>query len=197
MCIRDRDFQLSRYWRTTSFIDCNFTHVRDCSSEETTPAVGSSHSYQVAAVDIQGNESPRSNLLQVKLHEASGARIERFSDPWLDENDDFMFVRDLSKTSNFMDQFELVFSDEFNGNEIDPQKWTTSLTWRQEDQNIINGEMQYFVDTQSDPDFGYNPFILTGETLKISAIKTPPELCLLYTSPSPRDATLSRMPSSA
>ena len=28
-------------------------------------------------------------------------------------------------------------------------------------------------------------------------IKTPPKSCLLYTSPSPRDATLSRMPSSA
>ena len=32
-----------------------------------------------------------------------------------------------------------------------------------------------------------------GETLHLSHIK----LCLLYTSPSPRDATLSRMPSSA
>ena len=30
-----------------------------------------------------------------------------------------------------------------------------------------------------------------------SNVTTPPETCLLYTSPSPRDATLSRMPSSA
>lgn len=172
----DTDFHLNRYWRTTSFIDCNFTHVRDCSNNRTTPAVGSLHTYQVSAIDIQGNESPRSNLLEVRLHEASGATIPRFTDPWLDSEDDFMFVRDLSRTENFMDQFDLVFADEFNGTEIDPQKWTTSLTWRQEDQNIINGEMQYFVDTQSNPDFGYNPFILTGETLKISAIKTPPEL---------------------
>ncbi len=172
----DTDFHLNRYWRTTSFIDCNFTHVRDCSNNGTTPAVGSTHTYQVTAIDTQGNESARSNLLEVRLHEASGATIPRFTDPWLDSEDDFMFVRDLSRTANFMDQFDLVFSDEFDGPHIDPQKWTTSLTWRQEDQNIINGEMQYFVDTQSNPDFGYNPFILTGETLKISAIKTPPEL---------------------
>ena len=32
---------------------------------------------------------------------------------------------------------------------------------------------------------------------KISLLKKPLRLCLLYTSPSPRDATLSRMPSSA
>lgn len=172
----DTDYHLNRYWRTTSFIDCNFTHVRDCSNNGTTPAVGSMHTYQVSAIDIQGNESPRSNLLEVRLHEASGATIARFTDPWLDSEDDFMFVRDLSRTENFMDQFDLVFADEFNGSEIDAEKWTTSLTWRQEDENIINGEMQYFVDTQSNPDFGYNPFILTGETLKISAIKTPPEL---------------------
>lgn len=172
----DQDFHLQRYWQTTSFIDCNFTHVRDCSNQGTTPAVGSNHTYQVSAIDIQGNESARSNLLEVKLHEARGATIEKFSDPYLDANDDFMFVRDLSKTENFMDQFELAFADEFNGAQIDSAKWTTSLTWRQEDQNIINGEMQYFVDIQSDPDFGYNPFIMTGETLKISAIKTPPEL---------------------
>ena len=36
--------------------------------------------------------------------------------------------------------------------------------------------------------------VLTGETAKALA---PLSSCLLYTSPSPRDATLSRMPSSA
>ena len=37
---------------------------------------------------------------------------------------------------------------------------------------------------------------LTGVDLDIF-LNTPPRGCLLYTSPSPRDATLSRMPSSA
>ena len=49
---------------------------------------------------------------------------------------------------------------------------------------------------------GRNP--RTGETIQIKASKQPKfkagsplKACLLYTSPSPRDATLSRMPSSA
>ena len=36
-----------------------------------------------------------------------------------------------------------------------------------------------------------------GRTIAIQFISTNNENCLLYTSPSPRDATLSRMPSSA
>jgi len=167
---------LRMFWETTTFVDCNFTHIRSCTDNGTVPEPGSLHSYQVSALDMQGNESPRSNSIEVRFHEEQGATITKFADPYLDGNDDFQFETDLSNTSNFMDQFEMVFSDEFSGSEIDPNKWSTTLTWRQEEQNIINGEMQYFVDTQSDPDFGYNPFVMTGETLKISAIKTPPEL---------------------
>ena len=39
-------------------------------------------------------------------------------------------------------------------------------------------------------------FVMEDETLE-AAPPPPPPPCLLYTSPSPRDATLSRMPSSA
>ena len=39
--------------------------------------------------------------------------------------------------------------------------------------------------------------IITEVTVKLEPAPPPPETCLLYTSPSPRDATLSRMPSSA
>ena len=167
---------LKNYWETTTFIDCNFTHVRSCDIAGRVPAVGSQHSYQVSAVDELGNESEWSDPLAVTLHAEQGGVIEKFSDPYLDGNDDFQFVTDLSDTTNFMDQFEMVWSDEFTNTELDGSKWSTSLTWRQEDQNIINGEMQYFVDIQSQPDFGYNPFILNGETLAISAIRTPPLL---------------------
>ena len=38
---------------------------------------------------------------------------------------------------------------------------------------------------------------LSGQITDLSAIPPAPSGCLLYTSPSPRDATLSRMPSSA
>jgi len=167
---------LGNYSETTTLIDCNFTHIAACDVQGLTPQVGSSHSYQVSAIDNNGNESNRSNSLSVQFHPENGGSVARFTDPYLASNDNFLFTTNLSSPANFLDQFDLVFSDEFNGNSIDPTKWTTSLTFRQEDQNIINGEMQYFVDTQSQPDFGYNPFVFTGNSLKISAIPTPPEL---------------------
>ena len=43
--------------------------------------------------------------------------------------------------------------------------------------------------------FGKNPFQV--ELLSVDNYDQPNDVCLLYTSPSPRDATLSRMPSSA
>ena len=167
---------LMNFWLTTTYVDCNFTHVQECNDNQTTPEVGALHTYRVSAVDDEGNESALSDPLTVQMHERQGAIVEPFEDPYLDRDDEFLFVTDLSDTSNFLDQFELVFSDEFEGDSIDPSKWSTSLTWNQEGQNIINGEMQYFVDTQTEPDFGYDPFIFNGETLTIAAIETPPEL---------------------
>ena len=41
------------------------------------------------------------------------------------------------------------------------------------------------------------PIDLTKIVKKLNQKLSPPYICLLYTSPSPRDATLSRMPSSA
>ncbi len=166
---------IQNFWTTTTFTDCNFTHVSDCSDEQTTPEVGALHTYRVSAVDDQGNESGLSDPLSVKLHEEQGAEVQRFTDPYLDGDDEFLFVTDLSNTANFLDQFDLVFADEFQSDGIDPEKWSTRLTWNQSD-NVINGEMQYFVDILNNPDFGYNPFILNGETLTIAAIPTPPEL---------------------
>jgi len=46
------------------------------------------------------------------------------------------------------------------------------------------------------PSFGEWPYHTTA-TRKIDIITKQTDICLLYTSPSPRDATLSRMPSSA
>jgi len=166
---------LINYWDTTTYVDCNFTHVAECHTG-LTPEVGARHVYQVTAIDNEGNESERSQGLDVQLHAASNGELLEYVDPYMDGDDRFIFDTDLSNPENFLDQFELVFSDEFNALELDADKWSTSLTFRQEDQNIINGEMQYFVDTQRDPDFGYDPFILNGETLTISAIRTPPEL---------------------
>ena len=48
-----------------------------------------------------------------------------------------------------------------------------------------------FIDRLSNTRFIYNPYLIAMGTVKWDMV------CLLYTSPSPRDATLSRMPSSA
>lgn len=70
-----------------------------------------------------------------------------------------------------MSDLELLFSDEFNGNSLDSAKWSTALPWGPD--LVINDELQYYVDTQSNQSFGYNPFSFDGESLTISAIETP------------------------
>ena len=86
------------------------------------------------------------------------------------------------------DTWELSFKDY--------QSLQSQLETRQEHANDLRNEINYIqqkIDDLEDPDklevilrqHGYG---LPGENIYI---------CLLYTSPSPRDATLSRMPSSA
>ena len=73
-----------------------------------------------------------------------------------------------------LQDYELIFSDEFNGDFLDTSKWNTSLLWG--DEIIINGEVQYYVDINNKPDFGFNPFSFDGENLIINSIETPSEL---------------------
>jgi len=168
--------EIDKFWATTAFIDCNFTRfldrVHNCA--ENGPVPGQTYSYTVTAIDNEGQESDRSNVITITYHEERGAPIPRYEDPYLDNNDDFAQRNDLSRTEFFLDEFSTMFEDEFNGTEIDDTKWTTGLVWG--DTRIINGEQQYFVNTQIQPDFGYNPFQFTGESLIIEAIPVPDEL---------------------
>jgi len=70
--------------------------------------------------------------------------------------------------------FNLVFSDEFTGDTLDASKWNTALTWGPD--LVVYNQMQYYVDTQNSPDFGYNPFSLDGDVLTITATETPDAL---------------------
>lgn len=70
--------------------------------------------------------------------------------------------------------YTLVFAEEFDTGALDPTVWNTSYLWGTD--IIINQEEQYYVDVNNEPNFGYNPFVLDGETLTIRSIKTPPEL---------------------
>lgn len=168
--------EIDKIWRTTSFIDCNYTRFLDrlhvCA--ENSPVPGNTYSYQVTAVDADGDESPRSNAVTITYHLPLNAPIPRYEDFYLDASDDFAQRNNFSQTEWFLNEFELMFSDEFDGTDIDSTKWNTELVWA--DTSIINGEQQYFVDTQNDPDFGYNPFNFTGSSLIIESVPVPDEL---------------------
>ena len=71
---------------------------------------------------------------------------------------------------------------------------------------LVNGICMSGVEPKGDFEFTKNsvmymvetaPELASGWTQQTSGIATPPKGCLLYTSPSPRDAHESRMPSSA
>ena len=78
-----------------------------------------------------------------------------------------------------LDDYELVFNDEFRTSQLDPNKWQTGLLWGP--YLPINNEEQLYVDTLGiNQGFDNSPFTLNGETLTISAIPTsssiqPPE----------------------
>ena len=168
--------EIDKYWSTTSFIDCNFTRfdtrVHNCRANQ--PIPGETYTYQVSAVDADGQESPLSRPLSITYHLPMNAPVPIFDDFYKMPDDLFAQSNDLSETRFFLDEFNLAFSDEFEGASLDLTKWQTGLTWG--DAVIINGEQQYFVPTQDDPEFGYDPFSFDGETLTISAIPTPDEL---------------------
>lgn len=167
--------EINEIFRTTSFIDCNFTRFFDsvhfCSANQ--PVPGETYTYQVSAIDNEGQESPRSNELTITYHESQSAPVPRYEDPFLGEFDDFAQRNDLGETRFFLDEFTTVFSDEFTGDSIDPRKWTTDLIAAD---SIVNGEQQFYVNTQEQPDFGYDPFSFTGDSLIISAIPVPDDL---------------------
>ena len=168
--------EIDKYWSTTSFIDCNFTRfdtrVYNCRANQ--PTAGETYTYQVSAMDADGLESPLSAPLSVTYHLPSNAPVPIFDDFFKMPDDRFAQTNDLSETRFFLDEFDLVFNDEFEGTSLDPTKWQTELPWQ--DSFIINGEQQYFVRTQADPEFGYDPFSFDGENLTISAIPTPEDL---------------------
>jgi len=175
--------ELNKFWSTSSFIDCNRTRFLDrvffCNGgpggePARGPEPGASHVYYVSAVDDDGNESELSEPLAVQLYDELNSELQRYVDYDLMPVHDFLFDTNISDVSNFIDRYELVFDEEFDGAELDSTKWNTRLTWGPD--VVINGEKQYFVDTLNDPDFGYDPFEFTGSTLKIVATDTPTEL---------------------
>ena len=167
--------EMDKMWATTSFIDCNYTRftnrIHNC--ELFGPEPGDVFSYEVIAVDDEGNESPASNSITITYHIDQNAPVPLYLDRYL-FGSDFAQTHDLSNPAYYLDNFTLVFDDDFNGTTIDDTRWNTQLVWG--DEVVINDEQQYFVNPQRTPDFGYDPFKLADSILTIEAIPTPEEL---------------------
>jgi len=168
--------EADKFWKTTSFIDCNFTRFFDKlhNCKDSQPEPGETYTYFVTAVDGQGQESAASEPLTITYLAERNAPVQRYDDIYKSADDSFAQDNDLSAVDYWLDDFDLVFTDEFNGTAIDADKWHTGLTWG--DTRVINGEQQYFVNTQDNPEFGYDPFEFTGESLVINAVPIPDEL---------------------
>ena len=70
-----------------------------------------------------------------------------------------------------LDQYEMVFSDEFNGTTLDPDKWSTRFIWGPF--LTINNEEQHYIDSHGiDSDLAYSPFTVAGGNLTITAAQT-------------------------
>jgi beta-glucanase (GH16 family) len=82
--------------------------------------------------------------------------------------------------------YNLVFSDEFNGSTLNPQRWNTQLRWDGEfngeryEYRLINGEQQFYVNLYSKDQEHlntivpkHNPFEFNGNRLAIRAVRNP------------------------
>lgn len=129
---------------------------------------GKDFSYTVVAVDDQVRFSDPSDPITVNT--AGGDSVAQVA------NDPAPAARNSPQpapvtNSSVPSGYRLVFSEEFQGNSLDPSKWNSRYRWGPH--WIINSEEQFYVDRINDPDFGHNPFSFDGEHLHISAIRTP------------------------
>ena len=121
-------------------------------------------------------ESARSNRITIRYHDLAGAPVTSHEDPYGPDADEFAQATDLSNSGYFLDDFSLVFEDEFDQGALNEDYWNTELIWGSG--TIINGEQQYFVDLDKVETLGHDPFVFsepgaTPSTLTLEAIPTP------------------------
>ncbi len=145
------------------------------------------HSFRVKAINGQWQYSAPSDT--VKLYVTNNTSQAAAPPPTPVAQNDTGLIDPISWTipeATNKPNYELVFSDEFNGGSINPNRWHTQLRWDGEwngeryEYRVINGESQFYVNTLS-PDQGHkdtvvpkhNPFELDGQRLAIRAIRNP------------------------
>lgn len=74
-----------------------------------------------------------------------------------------------ASASPSLEQYDLVFYDEFDSGSLDPQKWTTAPIWGSH--TVTNAEEQFYIDSFGlNVEHPYSPFSFTADTLKITAV---------------------------
>ncbi|ASJ72371.1 glycoside hydrolase family 16 protein [Granulosicoccus antarcticus] len=117
-----------------------------------------------------------SDLLSLQEQELEAARLESgelAADPANPDVENGS-QEDVSNPHMELSDYELVFADDFRDDSLDPSKWNTTLSWGPD--LLIHDQLQYYVDSQTNPGFGYDPFSFDGEQLSILASETPESL---------------------
>ena len=159
------------------------------------------HSLTVKAVDESGQRSEQSETLKVKVSDTpvdvqTSAIAEvaitdaDITNPAPPNNPDDSGLIDPS-SYNYPEVtgksgYELVFSDEFNGNSLNPTRWHSQLRWdgdwngERYEYRVINGEDQFYVNVLSEDEEHQdeilsvgNPFEFDGNRLAIRATINP------------------------
>ena len=163
------------------------------------------HSLTVIAVDESGQRSEQSDTLKMAVSEAplnvvdndiagsdiaDSERVVEIAQPAPPNNPDDAGLIDPS-SYNYPEVtgksgYELVFSDEFNGNSLNPARWHSQLRWdgdwngERYEYRVINGEDQFYVNVLSEDEEHQaeilpvdNPFEFDGNRLAIRAKVNP------------------------
>lgn len=112
-----------------------------------------------------------SDLKELQIAEIENAQREINQNPSLGEAiENPATGGDTDDVEALLADFSLIFQDEFGASTLDDAKWSTQYLWGPDE--TINDELQYYVDTLNDPDFGYDPFVFDGQSLSITASET-------------------------
>lgn len=157
------------------------------------------HSMTVKAVSSSGERSPQSVTAKINLTDSAPANAtntenrDPVAPPPSAGDANAATVQSMIDPASYdypevfqKAGFELVFSDEFNGNALNPYRWHTQLRWDGEfngeryEYRVVNGEDQFYVNIfSSDQEHKekivpqYNPFQFDGSRLAIRATKNP------------------------
>ncbi|NND91807.1 MAG: glycoside hydrolase family 16 protein [Granulosicoccus sp.] len=158
------------------------------------------HSMTVKAIDASGQRSAQSKTVKLNVTSAGNSSSSNSvvssqgsapPPPQADQN--AASVQSMIDPASYgypevyqKSNYELVFSDEFNGAALNPYRWHSQLRWDGEfngaryEYRVINGEDQFYVNVLG-PDQEhqrkivpvYNPFQFDGSRLAIRAAKNP------------------------